>query len=308
VIAGKAHPADGEGKSLIHKWIEFVRRPDVRPHAVFLADYDLHLAERMVQGVDIWINNPRRPWEASGTSGMKILVNGGLNLSELDGWWAEAYTPEVGWAIGDGQEHEGDPGWDAVEAEQLYQRLEQEIIPTFYERDVQGMPRAWIAKMRESMARLTPQFSANRTVREYTEKYYLAAASAVRRREGDAGAIGVQIRNWQRMVMQHFPRLRFGKLNIESSVESHLFTLQVYLDEIDPDGVSVELFADIGANGPLERIRMTRDVPLVGAVNGFVFVATVPAKRPATDYTARIVPYHPDASVPLEANEILWQR
>ena len=308
VIAGKAHPADGEGKSLIRKWIEFVRRSDVRPHAVFLADYDLHLAERMVQGVDVWINNPRRPWEASGTSGMKVLVNGGLNLSELDGWWAEAYTAEVGWAIGDGQEHDDDSRWDAVEAEQLYQRLEREVIPTFYERDGQGMPRAWIAKMRESMARLTPQFSANRTVREYTEKYYLPAASAVHRREGDAGAIGVQIRNWQRMLGQHFPRLRFGSLGVESSPDSHLFTLQVYLNEIDPDAISVELFADIGAHGPLERIRMTRDAPLVGAVNGFVFVATVPAKRPAADYTPRIVPYHPDASVPLEANEIVWQR
>jgi starch phosphorylase len=308
VIAGKAHPADEYGKALIHQWIQFIRRDDVRAHAVFLADYDLHVAERMVQGVDVWINNPRRPWEASGTSGMKILVNGGLNLSELDGWWAEAYSPEVGWAIGDGQEHGDDPAWDAAEAEQLYERLEREVIPTFYERDEHGMPRAWIAKMRESMSRLTPEFSANRTVREYTEKYYLPAASGFHRREGDAGAIGVQIRNWQRLVLRQWPRLRFGKFNVESTTESHLFMLQVYLNELDPDSVSVELFADRSNGTALERVRMTRDAPLVGAVNGYTYVATVPATRPVVDYTARIVPFHPDAQVPLEANEITWQR
>ncbi len=307
-IAGKAHPADGAGKALIHQWIEFVRRPDIRPHAVFLADYDLQLAEHLVQGVDVWINNPRRPWEASGTSGMKVLVNGGLNLSELDGWWAEAYAPEVGWAIGDGLEHGDDPAWDAAEAEQLYRCLEQEVVPMFYERDSQGLPRAWIAKMRESMARLTPQFSANRTVREYTEKYYLPAAVAYRKREGDAGAVGVQIRNWQRMLVSHWSRLRLGDLRVETEGDQHVISLQVYLDEIDPDSVRVELFVQ-GSNGDRPQlIPMLRDQPLVGAVNGFNYVARVPASRPASDYTPRLVPYHSDARVPMEANEILWQR
>ena len=115
------------------------------------------LTEHLVQGVDVWINTPRRPWEASGTSGMKVLVNGGINLSELDGWWAEAYTPEVGWALGDGQEHGDDPAWDAAEAEALYDLLEREVIPEFYTRDANGIPTAWVARMRESMARLTPQ-------------------------------------------------------------------------------------------------------------------------------------------------------
>jgi glycogen phosphorylase len=111
IIAGKAHPADQSGEALIQEWMHFIRRPETRPHAVFLSDYDMLLTEHLVQGVDVWINTPRRPWEASGTSGMKVLVNGGLNLSELDGWWAEAYTPEVGWALGDGQEHGDDPAW-----------------------------------------------------------------------------------------------------------------------------------------------------------------------------------------------------
>ncbi len=118
IIAGKAHPADQAGQDLIRQWIDFIRQPQSRQHVIFLSDYDMLLTEHLVQGVDVWINTPRRPWEASGTSGMKVLVNGGINLSELDGWWAEAYTPEVGWAMGDGQEHGDDPAWDAVEAEQ----------------------------------------------------------------------------------------------------------------------------------------------------------------------------------------------
>ena len=162
VIAGKAHPDDKLGQAMVQAWVQFVRRPDVRRHAVFLSDYDLLLAERLVQGADLWLNTPRRPWEASGTSGMKVLVNGGLNLSELDGWWAEAYSPEVGWALGDGKEHGDDPAWDAAEADALYEILEQQVIPDFYTRDHDGIPTRWVLTMRESMARLTPQFSANR--------------------------------------------------------------------------------------------------------------------------------------------------
>ena len=168
ILAGKAHPADAAGQALIQQWMQFISRPEVRPHVVFLSDYDMLLTERLVQGVDLWLNTPRRPWEACGTSGMKVLVNGGLNLSELDGWWAEAYTPEVGWALGDGREHDNDTAWDAVEAGQLYDLLEQQVVPEFYRRDENGIPTAWVARMRESMARLTPRFSANRAVREYS--------------------------------------------------------------------------------------------------------------------------------------------
>ena len=162
IIAGKAHPQDEAGQALIHEWINFIRQPEVRPYIVFLSDYDMLLTEHLVQGVDVWINTPRRPWEASGTSGMKVLVNGGINLSELDGWWAEAYTPEVGWALGDGREHSDDAAWDAVEADALYDLLEREVIAEFYARDESGTPSAWVKRIRESMARLTPQFSANR--------------------------------------------------------------------------------------------------------------------------------------------------
>ena len=168
IIAGKAHPADAAGQALIREWMHFIRRAGARASVIFLSDYDMQLTEQLVQGVDVWLNTPRRPWEASGTSGMKVLVNGGINLSVLDGWWAEAYTPEVGWALGDGQEHGDDPAWDAVEAEALYDLLEHEVIPEFYARDQQGIPIAWVTRMRKSMAQLTPRFSTNRVVREYT--------------------------------------------------------------------------------------------------------------------------------------------
>ena len=182
VIAGKAHPRDLAGQELIKEWTHFIRRPEIRPHVIFLSDYDMRLAEHLVQGIDVWINTPRRPWEASGTSGMKILVNGGLNFSELDGWWAEAYTPQVGWALGDGREHGDDPAWDAVEANALYDLLETEIIPEFYSREDTGIPVSWVERIRESMAKLTPHFSANRVVREYTEQHYLPAALAYQKR------------------------------------------------------------------------------------------------------------------------------
>ena len=159
IIAGKAHPADQEGQALIQEWTHFTKRADAHKHVIFLSDYDMFLTGQLVQGVDVWINTPRRPWEACGTSGMKVLVNGGLNLSELDGWWDEAYTPEVGWAIGDGKEHGEDPAWDASEADMLYTLLEREVIPEFYQRDQNGIPTAWVKRIRESMARLTPRFS-----------------------------------------------------------------------------------------------------------------------------------------------------
>jgi len=308
ILAGKAHPADQTGQALIRQWIEFIRRPEARRHVIFLSDYNMLLSENLVQGVDVWINTPRRPWEACGTSGMKVLVNGGINLSELDGWWAEAYTPEVGWALGDGQEHDNDPAWDAIEAESLYDLLEREVIPEFYTRDEQGIPSAWVTRMRESMAQLTPRFSASRAVREYTEQHYLPAASAYRARAADKGAIGVDVINWRNALARKWSALRFGEVKLETNGGQHVFELQLYLDDLDPEAVRVELYAN-GANGTAPaRVQMQRVRQLVGAINGYAYRAGVPATRPATDYTARVIPHRDDAAVPLEDVHILWQR
>ena len=308
IIAGKAHPADQEGQALIHEWINFIRRPEARPHVIFLTDYDMLLTERLVQGVDVWVNTPRRPWEACGTSGMKVLVNGGVNLSELDGWWAEAYSPEVGWALGDGKEHGDDPAWDAYEAKELYDLLEREVIPEFYSRDVNGIPTAWVARMRASMARLTPQFCTNRTVREYTQRYYLPAAINYRARAANNGAAGQEIVMWKQMLETQWAAVRFGETRISTNEAVHTFETQVYLNELKSDMVRVELFANGIDGGTPMRQEMTSVRKLTGSTGAYAYRAQVPATRPAADYTARIIPQFAGAAVPLEAQHIIWQK
>jgi starch phosphorylase len=308
ILAGKAHPADQGGQALIREWTHFIRRPEARPHVIFLSDYDMHLTERLVQGVDVWINTPRRPWEACGTSGMKVLVNGGINLSELDGWWAEAYSAEVGWALGDGQEHGDNPAWDATEAEALYQRLEQEVVPEFYARDQEGIPTAWVARMRESMARLTPRFSADRAVREYTEQHYLPAATNFRQRAADKGAEGQQISCRQRVLAEKWEMIRFAEMKIKTEGEQHKFDAQIYFSDLDPKTVRVELYADGINGGAPVRQEMKCVRQLACESEGYVFSAAVSAARPAADYTARVIPRQDGAAIPLEDTRILWQR
>lgn len=308
ILAGKAHPADIPGQALIQKWVRFISQPEVRPHIVFLSDYDMLLTEQLAQGVDVWLNTPRRPWEACGTSGMKVLVNGGLNLSELDGWWAEAYTPEVGWALGDGQEHGDDPAWDAKEAEELYDILENEVIPKFYNRNSDNIPTAWVAMMRESMARLTPYFSTNRTVREYVEKHYLPAATAYLKRATSNGIIGKEIIHWQRMLDQKWSTLRFGELKIVTFSQKHTFTIEIFFGDLDPSCVRVELYADGIDNSEPLRVEMTRLATTADSPGYLVYSIAIPAERPANDYTVRVIPYNPQLMVPLEESHILWQR
>lgn len=309
IIAGKAHPADQGGQALIQEWIRFIRQPMVRPHVIFLSDYDMLLTEHLVQGVDVWINTPRRPWEACGTSGMKVLVNGGLNLSELDGWWAEAYTPEVGWAVGDGREHGDDTAWDAAEAEALYGLLEREVIPEFYTRDSAEIPAAWVARVRESMAQLTPRFSTNRTVREYVEQHYLPAAAAYQQRAANQGELGRRIVDWRHKLDQHWESLRFAAFRVHTEAGRHLFEIEILLNDLEPDEVRVELYAD-GADGGGAAVRqeMKWARALSGADRGAVYHTTTAATRPAGDYTVRVTPQRAGVAVPLECARILWQR
>jgi starch phosphorylase len=308
ILAGKAHPADQAGQAMIEQWMQFIQRHEVSRHVIFFSDYNMLMGEYMVQGVDVWINTPRRPWEACGTSGMKVLVNGGLNLSELDGWWAEAYTPKVGWALGDGQEHGDDPSWDEAEAVTLYERLEREVIPEFYNRDEQGIPRAWVARMRESMAQLTPEYSSNRTVREYTEQLYLPAATAYHLRSANKGAIGSQIIDWRHNMEQKWNTLHFGEIKVATQNNQHVFEVQVYLNDLEPDALRVELYAEGLMDTVPERVEMKRLHPLIGMSGGFVFGGAVSAVRPSADYTARLIPQCLAVGVPLEYSRILWQK
>lgn len=307
IISGKAHPADQGGMDLIKEWMEFIRQNALHPSVIFLSDYDMHISENLVQGVDVWINTPRRPWEASGTSGMKVLVNGGINISELDGWWAEAYSPEVGWALGDGNEHGDDPVWDAIEAEQLYNLLENEIVPEFYTRNENGIPVAWISRMRESMAQLTPRFSADRTVRDYTEKHYLPAAKAFIERAAKNGLIGKQMINQLKILQDNWHSMYFGEMKIATSERNHKYDVELYFNVINPNNVRVELFAD-GINGEAPQItNMERGKKSAGKTKGYHYTASVNSTRPATDYTPRVIPNLSGVSVPLETGLILWK-
>ena len=305
IVAGKAHPHDDEGKRLVQAWATFVQQPAVRSRAVFLEDYDISLAQELVQGVDVWINTPRRPWEACGTSGMKVLVNGGLNLSELDGWWAEAYRPDAGWALGSGDDSA--PTSDAADAERLYALLEREIVPEFYARDAHGIPRAWVERLRSSMAHLAPEFSSNRMMRQYVERYYRPAASVFRRRSGDGARLARELASWAETLRRHWSQLRFGDVRVSGEPDGWRFEVQVYLAAIAPGAVRVELYADPADGQPSVRQPLERCEPIAGAENGWRYRGVVrPASRPWSHFTPRIVPHHPDACVPIEAPLIAW--
>ena len=307
VLAGKAHPADYEGKAMIRAWIDLARQPRYRNRVVFLEDYDIALAQELVQGVDVWINTPRRPWEACGTSGMKVLVNGAINCSILDGWWDEAYQPDVGWAIGDGR------GGDAAEVDErdaasLYDTLEQRIIPEFYDRDADGLPRAWLARIRRSMSTLTPAFGSTRMVREYVEKAYLPMAKTQRARWADDCALAKALRDWSDRLQRHWSSLRAGEPTVVGADGRWRFSVPVFGGDVPLASVRVELFADEGPDLPAEVITLHREQAIPGTANGHIYAGEVEADRPAERYTVRIVPYHPAAHVPMELPLIAWQR
>ncbi len=308
ILAGKAHPEDIPGQELIRRWNDFIERPEVRSHVVFLSDYDMQMAQELVKGMDLWINTPRRPWEACGTSGMKVLANGGLNISELDGWWAEAYTPEIGWAIGDGKEHGEDPAWDASEVESLYTLLEQQVVPEFYGRDAQGLPCRWLERVRESMATLTPEFSASRAIREYTNDHYLPAARGYNKRAANDGKIGADVLQWRRDIAEQWNKLRFGEVTADTTDGQHQFHISVVPGGLHADQFRVEIFARPTEEGDAKPDVFSACKFSAEPSGILVYSVCCPAKRPATDYTARLVPSHPAASVPLEVGRILWQR
>ncbi len=308
IVAGKAHPHDEEGKRLVHAMTRYAARTDVWDRVVFLEDYDIALAQHLVAGIDVWLNTPRRPWEACGTSGMKVLVNGGLNVSELDGWWAEAYAPDIGWALGDGHEHH-DPEHDAAEAMRLYEILEQQVIPEYYDRGPSGIPHAWLNRIRASMARLTPQFSSNRMVREYVQHLYRPAMETLSRRLESGGKLAVELEGWHARLREGWRGIRFGEVHVTRTDPSWHFEVQVYFGDFEPDQVQVELYADpMHERERPTRLVMRRQEGIPGAVHGYLFLADCSSTRPAHHFTPRIVPFHPEARVPLEESFILWKQ
>ncbi|MFZ4825715.1 MAG: alpha-glucan family phosphorylase [Phototrophicaceae bacterium] len=248
VFAGKAHPHDNPGKEFIREIDRLSRTEDFRYSLVFLEDYDMFIARYMYQGVDIWLNTPRRPKEASGTSGMKVLANGGLNFSILDGWWAEGYTPGVGWAIGSGEEYspEQEPVQDQLESEALYTVLEHDIIPLFYDRGRDGLPRRWIEKMKNSMIQLTPTFSTRRMVREYTEEFYLPVFKHYRNLIGNDLQNVKHFTQWQHKIRQGWNNIHISGVEIQQDHvkvgQNTSVAVNVYLGSLSAEDVQVEVY------------------------------------------------------------------
>ncbi len=307
IVAGKAHPLDHEGKALVQAMAKFAARGEVADRVVFLEDYDMDLAEDLVGGVDVWLNTPRRPWEASGTSGMKALVNGGLNLSTLDGWWDEAYTPEVGWAIGDDRDA-ADPDRDNRDATHLYDLLEREVIPEFYTRDEKGIPQAWTKRIRASLSQLTPRFSSNRMTREYVESAYLPAATRYHARAADRAKLATELEAWSQSLAAHWRSLRFGEVSISRLANGWRYEVVVDLADINANAVQIELYAEPETLGELPLRVALKRTAAAGTGGSQLYMGEVVTSRPANHFTPRIVPCHPEALIPLEEGHIHWHR
>ncbi len=313
VFAGKAHPRDNEGKELIKQICAYCQQEELRRHLVFVEDYDLHVARYLVHGVDVWLNTPRRPMEASGTSGMKVLANGGLNMSILDGWWCEGYRPDAGWAIGVGEEYQDTSYQDAVESNALYNLLENEVAPLFYRRDEDGLPRGWIAKVKNSMRLLCPQFSTNRMLNEYAERFYLPAARFSAHMTANKLERARQLGRWKQAVQQGWPQVRIESLEAPDGLpmvgQGLEVQAKVRLGPIEPKDVSVELYY-----GPLSAERQITEPRTVqmrwrSSQDGVHFyTGVIPCERSGLHgYTARAIPSHSDIMHPGATGLVAWR-
>jgi len=313
LFAGKAHPHDAAGKDLIRQIIYFARDPDVRSSVVFVEDYDMRVARHLVQGVDVWLNTPRRPNEASGTSGMKLLPNGGLNLSVLDGWWAEGYDREVGWAIGRGEDYDSEDYQDAVESEALYNCLEKDVAPLFYERGQENLPHRWIAKMKTSMKRLCPVFNTSRMVTEYTERFYLPAANRYADLAAEGGAKLGPILEWRRRFRTAGSQVKITRVHTETSGEILVgqrvrVKASVVLGEIPPEYVRVQIVSG-SVNGDGELVNsLASDMTRAGmTASEHQYEGQVECLESGSyGFSVRVIPYHPDVRVPFEHPWLVW--
>jgi starch phosphorylase len=312
IFSGKAHPRDDEGKAFIKEIIHQARREELRNHIVFIEDYDMNVARYLVEGVDVWLNTPRRPREASGTSGMKATANGVLNLSVLDGWWAEAYSPEVGWCIGQGEEYEDLGYQDAVESAALYSILEKEVVPLFYTRGRDGLPRGWIAKMKASMRTLAPFFNTNRMVCEYATSFYLPAAERYWHLT-DAG--GTQVRAltaWKRRLHQNWPRIRVDDVKADAETlrvgDVLHVRAQIYLGELAAEDVRVELYHGmVDDQGAIPKAATTAMQPQEHKDGLHTFIGSIPCRNSGCfGFALRVLPQHADLVHPYEPGLILY--
>lgn len=321
IFSGKAHPRDDPGKELIRQIVGLSRQEAFRRRLIFLEDYDMVVARYLVQGADVWLNTPRRPLEASGTSGMKAAVNGVLNLSTLDGWWDEAWhrsdwkSEPIGWAIGRGETYDNAEQQDQVEAEALYDLLEQDVVPTFYDRGADGLPRRWIARMKASIKTLCPFFNTHRMVQEYVQRFYLPAATRYQRLADNGLARARALAVWKGRVQAAWPQVRVEGVDGESVAEVHVggqfrVRARVRLGALTPDDVTVQLYLGrVNPDGEIVEASAT-EMRAVGSDDDTCYLfeasAVVCCKSGLHGYTVRVLPRHPDLITPFLPGLIVW--
>ncbi|MFQ6036274.1 MAG: alpha-glucan family phosphorylase [Sedimentisphaerales bacterium] len=327
IFAGKAHPKDAEGKDIIKQIIHFATEHEVRRRVVFLEDYDIDMAKVLVRGVDVWLSNPRRPMEASGTSGMKAALNGVLNISTLDGWWCEGYTPEAGWIIGTDHSYEDNDYQDEIDAQALYSVLENEVIPLFYTRSADNLPRAWIHRAKKSINWIVPRFNTHRMVAQYTRRFYNPATAKWQYLTAEACARARAFANWKVDIEKAWPELAIKDVIIEVDngdgfkrlnpkrpqlkVGSQLrVRALVELGKVNPADVSVELY-----HGPMDGSGNIKDGSAVKMQYSQAceqdgkhwFIGSMPCRRTGQHgLDVRVLPRHPDMTNPFELRLILW--
>ena len=316
IFAGKAHPRDGAGKDLIRHIVHLCKDPEVRQRILFIENYDINLARYIVQGVDVWLNNPRRPLEASGTSGMKVSANGGLNCSILDGWWDEAYTPDVGWAIGRREEYTDPNTQDDVESKALYTILEQEIVPLFYDRGADGIPHGWVQKMKQAMAAICPRFNSNRMLSEYADRFYVPGMRRSRELAEAGYGRSKALAAWLQRVQEAWAQAKFVKITDDGKEVSQFgdqIKVQAFVDlgPLSPDDVGAELqLGNVDAEGEISAPVSAR-MEYVGrdASGACIFMGTIKCTGTGRwGYTVRLLPYHIDLLFPFDTGCILSAR
>ena len=316
IFAGKAHPRDHGGKELIAEIVHVCRRPEFRRHMVFLEDYDINVARFLVQGVDVWLNNPRRPLEASGTSGMKVCINGGLNLSILDGWWCEAFGGDNCWAIGAGEEYtEGDRTYqDDIESRTMYDLLEQEIVPMYYNRSSDGLPRGWINYMKQSIKTVCPVFNTNRQVEEYTKICYVPSAIRYAELTSDNLKSAASLSNWRRKLLRDWSQVRVDHVEADGKDAMHVgaefeVAARINLGTLSPDDVEVQLFHGIIDNAGEIPLPATLAMSTNGAASGAHWVYKGKIRCHSSGhygFTVRVLPRHANLGNPFEPGVICW--
>lgn len=322
VFAGKAHPKDEPGKQFIQKVYQFTRMPEFENRIVFVEDYDHYVGRRMYQGVDLWLNNPRRPLEASGTSGMKLPPSGGLNLSVLDGWWCEAYAQnkKAGWAIGAEIPEKIDTidtkFEDEVDIASLFHILETQIVPLYYAKPDGRLPVAWIQLMRESIRTVLPTFNTHRMVKEYTERLYEPAARAHHVLNANEGKKGIELSRWKDSIRKGWPEIRIQDVHVKTKASSvfvgDLIDLEavVHLGTVDPEFVTVQAYYGEAVNNEIERPSTTVLSKAKKLENGnYLYTGDLPATDSGTyGLNVRVIPTHPNMTQAHELRLITWAR